>query len=55
MPSENDDIEIQGDILTTFGFVPKQPFIGTGYNAEIRLLGDFGSRLYHIRRKEEQA
>jgi len=55
MPTENDEIEIQGDILTTFGFVPKQPFIGTGYNAEIRLLGDFGSRLYHIRRKEEQA
>ena len=55
MPSEVDEIEIEGDVLSAFGFVPKQPFIGTGYNQDIRLLGDFGSRLYHIKRKEEKA
>jgi len=55
MPTEKDEIVINGDILTTFGFVPKQNFIGTGYNSDIRLMGDFGSRIYHINRKEEQA
>jgi alpha-galactosidase len=55
MPAEKDDIVINGDILTSFGFVPKQKFIGTGYNSDIRLMGDFGSRIYHIKREEEQA
>lgn len=52
MPAETDSIEIPGDILLSNGFIPKQQFIGTGYNSEVRLMGDFGSRIYHIKRKE---
>jgi alpha-galactosidase len=55
MPSETDDIPMEGDLLNRFGFVPKQKFIGSGYTDQIRLMGDFGSRVYHIRaeRKKE--
>lgn len=52
MPAETDNIELSGDILLSNGFIPKQQFIGTGYNSEVRLMGDFGSRIYHIKRKE---
>lgn len=54
MPIEVDNLSIPGDVLLANGFIPKQPFIGTGYNAEIRLMGDFGSRIYHIKRKENE-
>ena len=46
--SESDEIILKGDILASRGFIPKQKFIGTGYNDNIRLMGDFGSRLYYI-------
>jgi alpha-galactosidase len=49
MAAETEDLQVTGDLLPTFGFVPKQPFIGTGYNDRVRLMGDFGSRIYHLR------
>ena len=52
MPIEEDSLLIAGDVLLANGFIPKQQFIGTGYNSEIRLMGDFGSRIYHIKRKD---
>jgi alpha-galactosidase len=52
MPSEMEDINIPGDVLVNSGFAPKQQFIGTGINSEVRFMGDFGSRLYHIIRKD---
>jgi len=49
MAAETEDLQVTGDLLPTFGFVPKQPFIGTGYNDRVRLMWDFGSRIYHLR------
>ncbi|PKK95167.1 MAG: alpha-galactosidase [Tenericutes bacterium HGW-Tenericutes-5] len=46
--TEEDTVIVKGDILVNNGFIPKQRFIGTGYNESIRLMGDFGSRLYYI-------
>lgn len=54
MPIEVDDLRVPGDVLLANGFIPKQPFIGTGYHSEIRLMGDFGSRIYHIKRKDNE-
>jgi alpha-galactosidase len=48
MEAEKEDVVVGGDVLRGSGFVPKQRFIGTGYNADVRLMGDFGSRIYHI-------
>jgi len=55
MEAETDDLIVSGDVLARFGFVPKQRFIGSGYNADIRLMGDFGSRVYHIKALERIA
>ncbi|MDP3131027.1 MAG: alpha-galactosidase, partial [Bacillota bacterium] len=52
METEKDEIAVKGDVLTRHGFVPKQRYIGSGYTAEIRLMGDFGSRVYHIKASE---
>ncbi|HRY78508.1 MAG TPA: hypothetical protein P5154_07090, partial [Candidatus Izemoplasmatales bacterium] len=49
MSAETEDLRVEGDLLQSFGFIPKQPFIGTGYNDQVRLMGDFGSRIYHLR------
>jgi alpha-galactosidase len=37
-----------GDLLNARGIVLKQQFCGPGYNQEVRLLSDYGSRLYVI-------
>ncbi len=34
--------------LLNHGFRPKQQFMGTGYNTDLRLLGDYGSQIYII-------
>lgn len=52
MPCEKDDMVYEGDVLSHFGFVPKQKFISSGYTDQIRLMGDFGSRIYHIVKTE---
>ena len=52
METETDEMVLKGDVLAAHGFVPKQHFIGSGYNADIRLMGDFGSRVYHIQATE---
>ncbi len=41
-----------GDVLNRAGLRLKQQFGGTGYNGEIRLLGDYGSRTYFIKARE---
>lgn len=53
MPAETEEQVISGSALLENGFVPKQKFIGTGYNASVRLMGDFGSRIYHFSRIED--
>ena len=37
-----------GDLLAAYGIKLIQQFSGTGYNDRIRILSDYGSRLYHI-------
>ncbi|MFA7560915.1 MAG: alpha-galactosidase [Candidatus Izemoplasmatales bacterium] len=46
--AEEDTQIVKGEVLVNKGFIPKQPYLGTGYNENIRLMGDFGSRLYYI-------
>jgi alpha-galactosidase len=46
--AEEDTQIVKGEVLVSKGFIPKQPYLGTGYNENIRLMGDFGSRLYYI-------
>ncbi len=51
-PVEKEDRLISGDQLVHQGFVPKQNFQGTGVNDQVRLMGDFGSRLYYFEAME---
>lgn len=48
MKAETDDIVIDASTLAENGFIPRMPFTGSGYNERVRLMGDFGSRVYHI-------
>lgn len=41
---------LAGGRLLMHGFVPKQQFMGTWYNDQTRILGDFGSQLYIVER-----
>ncbi|WP_422480232.1 alpha-galactosidase [Pleomorphochaeta sp. DL1XJH-081] len=40
---------VNGDVLAYRGIVLNQQFGGTGYDKETRVLGDFGSRIYHLK------
>jgi alpha-galactosidase len=51
---EKDEQIISGDKLVNNGFIPKQNFLGSGINDSIRLMGDFGSRLYYFKALEEE-
>jgi alpha-galactosidase len=55
MSAEIDDFTVDGSSIAALGILPKQKFIGSGYNASVRLTGDFGSRVYHIQRIGELA
>ena len=50
---EKFEATISGDKLVNNGFIPKQNFIGTGINDEVRLMGDFGSRMYYFKAVED--
>jgi alpha-galactosidase len=40
---------VGGDVLAYHGIVMNQQFGGTGFDKETRVLGDFGSRIYHLK------
>lgn len=40
---------VNGDVLAYHGIVLNQQFGGTGYDKETRVIGDFGSRIYHLK------
>ncbi|MDD2297180.1 MAG: alpha-galactosidase [Sphaerochaetaceae bacterium] len=40
---------VAGDVLAYHGIKLNQQFGGTGYDKETRVLGDFGSRIYHLK------
>lgn len=44
---------VNGDMLAYHGIVLNQQFGGTGYDKETRVLGDFGSRIYHLKALRE--
>jgi len=46
-------IAAYGDELMYAGFRPYTQFIGTGLNDQVRFIGDFGSRLYYLKRAEK--
>lgn len=47
---EKEQVECYGDEFMNAGFRPKAQFNGMGYNEQIRYIGDFGSRLYYIKK-----
>ena len=46
---EKEDCTAYGSALMKAGVMLKQAFAGTGYNSDMRMFGDFASRLYHIK------
>ena len=50
--NETEDLDITGHQLQTWGFYPKHQFTGTGLTPDVRIMGDFGSRLYLLKAKE---
>ncbi|MDD4573279.1 MAG: alpha-galactosidase, partial [Sphaerochaeta sp.] len=46
LDSEIEHYRVSGELLAYAGIMLNQQFGGTGYNAETRVLGDFGSRIY---------
>ncbi|MBI9009527.1 MAG: alpha-galactosidase [Tenericutes bacterium] len=51
---EQDHQVLGGDQLVNNGFIPKQNFMGSGINESVRLMGDFGSRLYYFKALEDK-
>lgn len=49
LESELEYYIVGGDLLAYHGIVLNQQFGGTGYDKETRVIGDFGSRIYHIK------
>jgi len=54
MPIEVESQTVSGEQLLAAGFCPKQQFIGSGYDDQIRLMGDFGSRIYYFKAQKER-
>ncbi|HKM03737.1 MAG TPA: hypothetical protein VJZ04_03970 [Lachnospiraceae bacterium] len=46
MPSEVEDGIAYGEVFNYAGIKLKQAFSGVGYNEDIRLFGDYASRMY---------
>ncbi len=53
LKSEDEHHIVSGDVLAYGGINLSPQFGGTGYNGKVRVLGDFGSRLYYIARIEK--
>ncbi|PKL14820.1 MAG: alpha-galactosidase [Spirochaetae bacterium HGW-Spirochaetae-8] len=52
LESELEYYIVPGDILAYGGVRLNQQFTGTGYDKETRVIGDFGSRLYHCKKMQ---
>ncbi len=50
LPCETERYTAYGDLLMYAGVRQKQAFTGTGYNENVRLMPDFSSRMYYLRR-----
>lgn len=45
-----EEVTTYGDQLMYAGMALKPQYAGTGYNEDVRHIGDFGSRLYYVKR-----
>ena len=52
MKGEKENYIISGSALMNGALKLNQQWMGTGFNENVRALGDFGSRLYYIKAKE---
>ena len=52
--SESEKHVVSGDVLAYSGIRLSPQYCGTGFSLDTRVLGDFGSRIYHIFRVESQ-
>ena len=48
LPTEQESFAAYGDCLMEAGLRVKQRFVGTGYNADVRLMPDYAARIYHL-------
>ena len=49
MPGEKESYTLSGSALMNGALKLNQQWMGTGFNDNVRALGDFGSRLYYIK------
>ena len=54
LPCETERYTAYGDLLMYAGVRQKQAFTGTGYNENVRLMPDFSSRMYYLRRADRE-
>lgn len=50
MPGEKESYKLSGSALMSGALKLNQQWMGTGFNDHVRALGDFGSRLYYIKK-----
>ena len=55
LSSSDEHCIVSGDVLAYSGIRLNPQFSGTGFAQDVRVLGDFGSRLYHIVRIEKES
>jgi len=53
MKAEEIDLVYSGQVIANHGINLLQNFIGTGYNESVRLMGDYGSRMYLLKQVAE--
>ncbi|MBP5163050.1 MAG: GH36 C-terminal domain-containing protein, partial [Spirochaetales bacterium] len=54
LSSSDEHCIVSGDVLAYSGVRLNPQFSGTGFAQDVRVLGDFGSRLYHIVRIKKE-
>ncbi len=54
LSSSDEHCIVSGDVLAYGGIMLNPQFCGTGFTQDVRVLGDFGSRLYHIVRIKKE-
>ena len=48
LPCERERYTVYGDLLMEAGLRCKQRFTGTGYNENVRMMPDFGTRMFYL-------
>ena len=53
MPSEKDEYVVSGTVLNNKGLILNPEWSASGFNEGVRVMRDFGSRVYIIEEKNE--